>query len=257
MATLGNNEVQQRFRDGIPRLLHLNITRQNQEFTINHDLIHCDIELLHAQARLVGEPGEGGYGISTMYSNTDPTANNIGHFSPWRSTVNVQALNDPADSSVVLGVGENFVQQVEVDHGHVDVDIVGLTERRQYLKDQSVAANDLSILIPTDFGLEMHRGLVAGPTYMPWFSHNVKLQPRIKVTTHFPGTREKAKRVVRFVQDYADTDTSTYRKANGEISMWANQGHDDGVTSPSQSQFPANLVHNIYMQFKVTPRSEL
>jgi hypothetical protein len=248
MATLGNNELQARFKSGTPRFMHLNVTRQNQEFDINHDLIHCDVELLYAQAKLVGEPGLGGSGITTGYTQAAEPANGA---SPWKITVNHSGnLNDPADTNKVLGVEENFIQEFEVDHSLVDLEIEGLTERRQFLKDPSIQSNDLHVLVPTDFGLEIHRNRAGGTSYMPWFAENVKLNPRLKIKTYHPGPREKSKRICRFVQDFADTNTATYRKANGELKPWATQGHSSGTVC----QFPANCVVNIQLTFRITPR---
>ena len=251
MATLSNEVLQQRFKNTTSRYMHINVTRQNQEFNINHDLVHSDIELLSAQAKLVGEPGLGGSGITALYNATTNPTNGA---YPWKITVNHEGnLNDPADTNTVLGVDENFVQEFEVDHSMIDVEIEGLHERRQFLKDQSVAANDLHMLIPTDFGLEQHRDRVGGPNFFPFFAENVKLPGKLKIKTYHPGTREKSKRIVRFVQDYADTNTSTFRKANGELKPWATQGHSGGTVC----QFPANCVINIYITFKVTPRTLL
>lgn len=243
-AILGPGGVAGRYQTHRSQLMTLWVTRQGQEFVTSGDLQLCDIELINASVELVGEPGIGNVGAVSSATT------------PHNATMNLlHIINDVNVVSTVYGIsGENRISaKTHINHGHLNVEIIGMTEGHQFRKDISRNGNDISLLIPTDNGLILHRESNWPPT--PIILENVHLQQNLRVECTFAGIWPKLKRVARFTEDWADTPGGTKRNADKTIRYFSSD--DEGQGSAAECQVPANCINAVKLVFKVSPRTEL
>jgi len=220
------------------------VTRQGQDFVTSGDLQLCDVELLNASVELVGEPGQGNAGKTAGQNNNHNTTINF-----------LNAVNDASAESTVYGVtgGNRVLAKTHINHGHVNVNIIGMTQGHQFRRDTSIGGNDISLLIPTDNGIIPGR-IVNWPANSLTLE-NVHLQQNLRVECAFAGTWPVVKRVCRFVEDWADTPGGTKRNADGTVRYYVND--DEGQSSSQECQVPSNLINAMKLVFKVTPRIDL
>lgn len=240
-AVLGPSGVAGRYHTHRSQLMTLIVTRQGQEFVTSGDLQLCDVELVNASVELVGEPGLGNNGV-------------IG--STHKSTMNtLHAVNEQGTTSTVYGlVAENRIQnKTHLNHGHLNISIIGMTQGHQFRKDVSVPGNNIDFLIPTDNGLAQYQEKNWPP--VPLKLENVHLQQNLRVESVFAGTWPNALKVARFTEDWADTSGGTKRNADGTVRYIV--GNDETQASVAECQVPANCIDMIKLVFKVSPRTEL
>jgi len=226
------------------------VTRQGQSFVTSGDLQLCDVELVNASVELVGEPGKGNVGSVSGYVAGDSSVE------PYNGTMNLlHAVNDAGTTSTVYQIeGENRIQsKTHINHGLLNINIVGMTQGTQFRKDVSVGGNNLELLVPTDNGLITQR-FAAWPS-TPLLLENVHLQQNLRVECTFAGTWPQSKRIARFVEDWADTPGGTKRNTDGTVRYFV--GDDEGQSSTAECQVPANCVQFVKLIFKVSPRVEL
>ena len=238
--------VTQRYQTHRSKLMTLWVTRQGQEFVTSGDLQLCDVELISASVELVGEPGIGNVGLVT------------GTTAPHKGTVNLlHTVNDAGQTSTVYGIQSDnrILTKTHINHGHVNVSIVGMTQGHQFRTDISQPGNDLELLIPTDLGLSMNRHVSWPP--MPLLLENVHLQQNIKVHAVFAGTGPRNARIARFTEDWADSPavTGTTRNVDGTVRYFVDD--DEGQASEEECQVPSNCIDALKLVFKVTPRTVL
>ena len=243
-AILGPMGVAERYQTHRSQLMTLWVTRQDQSFVTSGDLQLCDVELINASVELVGEPGIGNVGIATGLAD------------PHKNTMNVlHAVNDAGTTSTVYGISsENrIIHKSHLNHGHLNVSIVGMTQGHQFRKDSQVGGNNLELTIPTDNGLLLHRNVSWPPN--PILLENVHLQQNLRVQCAFTGTWPNTKKVARFTEDWADTSGGTKRNADGTVRYFVND--DEGQSSAQECQVPANCIDFVKLVFKVLPRTQL
>lgn len=249
-AVLGPAGVAGRYRTHRSQLMTLWVTRQGQTFVTSGDLQLCDVELVNASVELVGEPGIGNYGGISGYGT------GAGAVGPYNGTVNaLHAVNDAGVTSTVYNIeGENrILSKTHISHRSLNVNIIGMTQGTQFRKDVSIGGNDIDLMIPTDNGL-MTGKFDAWPT-TPLLLENVHLQQSLRVECSFAGTWPLAKRVARFVEDWADTPGGTKRNTDGTVRYFV--GDVEGQSSTAECQVPANCIQFVKLVFKVSPRTEL
>lgn len=245
-AVLGPTGVAGRYQTHRSQLMTLWVTRQGQEFVTSGDLQLCDVELINATVSLVGEPGIGNVGTVT------------GPITPHKTTFNqINAVNNAGVTSTVYGItGENRVlSKTHLDHGYLNITIEGMTQGHQFRKDVSQGGNDISLLVPTDNGVLMHREKTwpANPLTL----ENVHLQQNLKVHCAFAGLWPLTKRIARFTEDWADADdgSTVKRNADGTVRYFTND--DEGQASAQKCQVPSNCIDSLKLLFKISPRTEL
>lgn len=241
-AILGPSGVAGRYQTHRSQLMTLWVTKQGQQFVTSGDLQLCDIELINASVELVGEPGLGNNGYIT------------GATAPHKTSVNRLTINEQGTTSTVYGIeGENRVQEkTHINHRHLNVKILGMTQGHQFRQDISHADNALELLIPTDFGIHSYN-TVWPPT--PIILENVHLEQNLRVECSFAGNWPLNKRVARFTEDWALTPGGTKKNLDGTIRYIT--GDDETIASSAQCQVPANCVEAVKLVFKVSPRTEL
>lgn len=243
-AILGPAGVAGRYQTHRSQLMTLWVTRQGQEFVTSGGQQLCDVELLSSTVSLVGEPGVGNVGTVT------------GPITPHKTTFNqINTVNDAGVTSTVYGItGENRVlAKTHIDHGTVDINIVGMMQPHQFRTDVSQGGNGFNLLVPTDSGILMHED--NGWPSTPIMLENVHLQQNLRVETTFIGLWPKQKRIARFTEDWADTPGGTKRNADGTVRYFTND--DEGQSSTQRCQVPSNCIESVKLVFKVTPRTEL
>ena len=239
---LSASGVAGRYQTHRSQLMTLWVTRQGQDFVTSGDLQLCDVELINAEAHLVGEPGIGNFGGSASV--------------PHNSTTNeLHAVNDAAATSTVYGVigGNRILSKTHINHGFLNVNIIGMTQGHQFRRDISISGNNISLMIPTDKGLLSNRQ--SNWPMTPLLLENVHLQQNLRVECDFAGTWPINDRVARFVEDWADTTGGTKRNADGTVRYFVN--NDEGQSSTEECQVPSNCINALKLVFKVTPRTEL
>lgn len=231
-----------------PQLMTLWVTRQGQEFTTSGDMQHSDVELINASCELVGEYGA----LNGGYVNCGVGGTGITLGQAYLSTVNIQAVNGPTITSNVNGdlLSNQIVMHPHLNHGHVNVQIEGITDSYLFRRDtQHIDNSQLELLIPTDLGLLSQRNSYWPAT--PLKMEAVRVQQKIKVNTAFAGSGPINNRIGRFVEDWADSSavksTITTRLSDGTINYY------NGTTP----QVPGNLINAIKLVFKVTPSNVL
>lgn len=211
------------------------------------DLQLCDVELINAHVTLVGEPGTGNRG--SVDSGTTK---------PYKNSYNfVHAVNNAGVTSKVYGVaGENRVlTKTHIDHNHLNVNIVGMTQGHQFRKDVSQSGNDISLMVPTDAGIIYKQDYNWPST--PLMLENVHLQQNLRVECAFSGNWPLVKRVARFTEDWADADDGTTIKRNTDGTVRYFVGDSEGQASTAACQVPSNCIDSLKLVFKVSPRTEL
>jgi hypothetical protein len=238
---LGPNGLLGRTETHRSQLMTLWVTRQNQEFITSGDLQLSDVELINATVELVGEPGVGNVGnTSTLH----------------KSTINsLNAINDVGQTSSVYGVDlPNLIsQKTHINHGHVSVGLQGMTQGHQFRQDAIHLDNRIELAIPTDLGLIKSRDTLASWPPTPIMLEAVKLEQRIRVSTVFFGNGAEARRIARFVEDWADATSS--RNTDGTVQWFA--GDDEGQSSAVNCQVPANCIVGMKLVFNIKPRTTL
>ena len=243
---LGPMGVAERYQTHRSQLMTLWVTRQDQSFVASSDLQLCDVELINASVELVGEPGIGNVGIVT------------GPTTPHNNTMNLlHAVNDAGTNSTVYGIssGNRIIHKSHLNHGHLNVSIVGMNQGQQFRQDSQVGGNNLQLTIPTDNGLVLHRDVTWPPT--PIIMEKVHLQQNLRVQSVFTGTWPSTKKIARFAEDWADVVESgvTKRNSDGTIRYFVND--DEGQASAQECQVPANCINSLKLVFKISPRTEL
>ena len=243
-AILGPQGVAERYQTHRSQIMTLWVTRQDQNFVASSDLQLCDVELINASVELVGEPGIGNIGIVTDA------------ITPHRNTMNLlHGINDAGIKSTVYGIPiENrILHKTHLNHGHLSVSIVGMTQGHQFRQDSQVGGNNLQLTIPTDNGLILHRHVTWPPT--PIMMENVHLQQNLRVQCAFTGTWPISKKVARFTEDWADTAGGIKRNTDGTVRYFVND--DEGQSSSQECQVPANCIDSLKLTFKISPRTQL
>lgn len=237
------------------KTLTLHVTRQNQQFKVSEDMVLCDIELVRSSVELVGEPGWAGTG-QIGYGHThgayDSAGASVDLINPtYMGTMNTLYVLNTTGTSTVLGSTQPnaVVHKSTLNHGWVDVSLKGMTENRNFMRDDNKQDNQLAIILPTDSGvLATRTAQQLGPPH-PLILENIQLEPTVTVDTMFIGTGPAAQRRARFVEDYADT-AAALRSADGSVKYFT------GV-APGPCQIPSNMISSMVLQFNVTPRSTL
>lgn len=219
-------------------------------------MVLCDIELVRSSVELVGEPGwadttQVGRGHTHgAYLDTG----NVEVKNPnYMSTMNtLYAMNSTGSSTVFGGssLPNAVVHKSTLNHGWVDVSLKGMTQNRNFMRDDNKQENQLSIILPTDSGLIATRTTQQNGPPHPLVLENIQLETTLEVDTMFLGTGNATQRRARFVEDFADTDPATYRQTGGDVKYYT------GV-APGPCQIPSNMISSMVLQFNVTPRSTL
>lgn len=241
------DDIYKRYETHHKKVMTLYVTRQNQQFVVASDITLCDLKLVRTSIELVGEPGKAG-GQAGI-----PTTNQIGRGntggvsgSSYGETVNTQTLNQ---------VEANAVQhKSHLNHGWMNIEIEGMSQARNFMRDDRQIDNELSIVVPTDSGLFSVRSAQQQVAGHPILLENIKLEPTIRIASQFAGSAAKNVRTARFAEDFADTDKSKYRTVEGTIKYYDDSGTVGLDTFP---QIPANIVNCMVLQFEMTPRSTI
>ena len=246
-----DNAITERYQTHQEKIMTLYVTRKNQEFVVSNDLQLVDVELIRSSVELMGEPGftgeggyaNGGYDVAGL-STDEPTGNKA-----YMSTVNgLYAINKTGTSTLYGTTGTNSITHLpHLNHGWVNVDIKGLTDGNQFLRDDGLEDNRLSLIVPTDHGLISVRSAQQNGPPTELRLERVKMEQRLRVNLHFAGTWPEDKRQARFVEDYADTVPATFRNTDGTVKT---HGTTDCI-------IPSNMVVCAMLQFKIKPRTTL
>lgn len=228
--------IMKRYQTRVTKLMHLYVTRQNQIFEIENDQQLVDLELIRSKVTLVGEPGKGNHGTVVQYS--DSTATVIG----FRNTINQRTLQNTEANKIK--------QRSEIDHSMVNISILGMTQARQFLGDETHNSY-LSFVCDTDMGVHSTNTT----NFVPQSCENVKLQQKLQVNTAFLGNANTDTRLAGFVEDWADEDLS---RRTGSVSGAPVIYHStEGTASTDDCLVPSNKIVSILLTFKVTPRIDV
>jgi hypothetical protein len=224
------------------------VTKQNQEFITTSDLELADIELVNATVELVGEPGNGNYGDTSGNGSYATT-------STHKTTINTKGVNDVGQTSTVFGLeAPNLIsQKTHLNHGHLNVGIVGMTEGHQFRQDATHQDNRIYLSIPTDLGLMSARDKLASWPPTPISIEAVKLEQRLRVESAFFGNGAAPTKVARFVEDWADATSN--RNDDGTVKWFTN--NDEGTSSIQQCIVPSNCIVGMKLVFNIRPRAIL
>jgi len=241
---LNPSAVADRYKTHRSQIMTLWVTRQGQNFVTSGDLQLCDVELIQGHVELVGEPAIGNFG------------NTSGPTDPHKSTINkLHAVNNAGTTSIVYGIeGENRVlEKTHIHHGHVNINITGMTQGHQFRSDVSQGGNQSHIMVPTDMGLGTTRTHEWPAT--PIKLENVHLQQNLQIHATFAGNWPELQRVARFTEDWADTTGGTKRNVDGTVRYFVND--DEGQASVQECQVPSNCINSMKLVFRITPRTVL
>lgn len=244
------NSISERYQTHQEKLMTLYVTRKDQEFVVSNDLQLVDIELVRSSIELMGEPGftaEGGYvnGGRDVAGGATPILQN----KAYMATVNgLYAINKTGTSTLYGDTGTNSIVHLpHLNHGWANVEIKGMTEGNQFLRDENFTDNSLSLIVPTDHGLLSVRSAQQNGPPTELRLERVKMQQKLRVNIQFAGTWPTNKRQARFVEDFADTDPTTYRNTDLTVKT-------HGTTD---CQIPSNMIVCAVLQFKIKPRTTL
>tara|TARA_R110002096_G_scaffold45640_5_gene122411 strand:+ start:2685 stop:3491 length:807 start_codon:yes stop_codon:yes gene_type:complete len=265
-----DNATAERYQTHQEKLLTLYVTRKDQEFIVSNDLQLVDIELVRSSIELVGEPGyrgatgQGGAG-GYVNNGRDYAANKAGtpadddfnyaEHRGYMSTINTlyTGMNRGGSETSKL-YGEEGTNQVthlpHLNHGWANVEIKGMTDGSQFLRDDSFTDNSLSLIVPTDHGVLSVRSSQQNGPPTELRLERVKMQQKLRVDIQFAGSWPKNKRQARFVEDFADTDITTYRNNDGTVKLYPD-------TARSGCHIPSNMIVCAVLQFKIKPRTTL
>ena len=258
-TTLSGSGLMERTQTRRSQLMTLWVTRQGQEFITTNDLSLCDVELINATCELVGEPGSG----------------NNGNIGTYRVGTNLIDINSPSlpltEYDQVYGqkISNSMDFRTGINHGHVNVQIEGMTEGHQFRQDALHLDNKLEFVIPTDVGLERNRLIMESWPPQPIRVEAVKLQQRLRVFTNFLGNTSKDKRLSRFVEDWADATGN--RNLNGQPTWFRRYPTvydptdvpplgeaNTGIIEPDEiCQVPGNCITALKLVFNIKPRAVL
>ena len=247
-ATLGPEGLLGRTQTHRSQIMTLWVTRQGQEFITSNDLQLSDVELISATCELVGEPGLGYVG--EIVDTFNATINSI------------HAVNNVGVTSTVYNtVSENRIKmRSDINHGHVTVQIDGLTKSHQFRQDSQHLSNQLQLVVPTDLGLISHKLTNQLYPSTPIKIMSVILEQRNVVHTHFIGESSLNNRQARFVEDWADSPqvkaTIDTRHDDGSV-RWYPGVAAEGQSKTTECQVPANCIVGMKLVFNITPRTTL
>lgn len=251
------DDVYKRYETHHKKLLTLYVTRQDQQFVVANDITLCDLELIRSSVELVGEPGFAGGSAQIGQGHVqgayapDATAATLDVEEPnYNTTINrLYAMNFSGTSTVKGYTAPNaIVHKTALNHGWLNVDVVGMAQNRNFMQDYSLDDNNLAIVVPTDSGLlSVRTAQQLGPP-RPFIMENVKLEPTIRIQSQFAGNGSRQSRMARFVEDFADTDPANYRSSDGTVKYYDTSGL-------GPCQIPANMINCMILQFQMTPRS--
>lgn len=251
-------EIQSRYETHRPKVLTLHITKQAQFFDISNDQQLSDIELLRSSVELVGEPGR------TLAGNPiqTPSGHVSGAYSPslfpattadpnYMSTINSLYDINKTGSSTVFGttVKNAIVHQHHIDHGWVDVQVSGLFDNANFIRDQSQGTSIFDLVLPTDSGLLSSRSVQQNGPPHRFELQGLKIDNRLQVNVAFLGSAPINLRQARFVEDFVQTNPDKYINADGTY-IYYDQATGD-------CQIPSNCISQMILQFKITPSSNL
>lgn len=241
------DDIYKRYETHHKKIMTLYVTRQEQQFVVSSDITLCDLELIRSSVELVGEPG-----VSGGFADIGTDGNQVGRTIPasniyYGETYNAQTLNQNQANAIQ--------NKTTLNHSWVNVEIKGMSEARNFMRDDRQEDNELSIVIPTDNGWGgAARGVNANGPINPIKLENIKLNQNITIACQFAGSASKSVRTARFAEDFADTDVATYRSADGTVKYYNDtSGHADDTLC----QIPANVVNSMILQFQMTPRSQV
>lgn len=263
-ATLGPTGITGRTESHRSQLMTLWVTRQDQEFVTTNDLQLCDVELVNASVELVGEPGYGDVGlINTGYDPAGTT--DALKYKGYKSSMNLlHGVNNSGAVSNVYGYDQpnKIYLRSELNHGHCNVSIQGMTESHQFRQDSQQKGNMIDLMIPTDMGLIESRIVNNTWPSTPIVLEAVHMEQRLRVHTSFAGIAPAVNRVARFTQDWADSlavqqsDPPTItRNDDGSVRYFIN--NDEGQSSTTECQVPANCIDAMKLVFRIRPRTTL
>lgn len=241
------DDIYKRYETHHKKVMTLYVTRQNQQFVVANDITLCDLELIRSSVELVGEPGVS-VGDAGLVAGTSQIAfgNTQGDVAgAYGATVN--ALYD-----LNKGVVENAVQhKTRINHGWMNIEIEGMSQARNFMRDDRQVDNELSLVVPTDSGIISIRAAQQNGPPHPLILENIKLEQNIRIACQFAGSGSKQSRTARFVEDFADENPLTYRSTDGTVKYY----DDSGGPANGNCQIPSNLVNCMILQFQMTPRS--
>jgi len=242
--------IHRRYETHLAKTLTLYVIRQDQQFVINYDKTLTDIKLIRSSVELVGEPGTSAVGeyVGRGYVSGDLVGSD-----KYGATINQRYAMNFSDSSKVLGVTapNAVVHRTDLNHGWVNLEISGMTEGQNFMRDTETVEGQLSLVVPTDHGILQYRAMQQTMSGHPIRIDAVKLDPTIRVHTEFGGSGSRQKRLARFVEDFADENPAEYRFSDGTVKYFS----DDPAAS--LCIIPANLITCMVLQFEVTPRATL
>lgn len=260
------NSISERYQTHQEKLMTLYVTRKDQEFVVSNDLQLVDVELVRSSIELMGEPGyrgttglggAGGYVNNGRDFAAQAASNDFDYLEHkgYMSTINTlyASMNRGGTETSKL-YGEEGTNQVthlpHLNHGWANVEIKGMTDGSQFLRDDSFTDNSLSLIVPTDHGVLSFRSAQQNGPPTELRLERVKMQQKLKVNIQFAGTWPTNKRQARFVEDFADTDTATYRNDDGTVKLYPTDARSD-------CHIPSNMVVCAVLQFKIKPRTTL
>lgn len=228
--------IMKRYQTRTTKLMHLYVTRQNQEFVIENDQQLVDLELIRSKVTLVGEPGAGDWGTVVQGYNGASQVS-------YRNTINSNVLQNTAANRVK--------QRSDIDHSLVNISIAGMTQQRQFLGDE-IHNSYLSFVCDTDLGIHTTNAI----NFVPQACENVKLQQKLVVHTDFLGNKALEERKGSFVEDWADEDVAT-RRVEGVLGSPVKYFNTEATTSSDACLVPSNKIISALLTFKVTPRLDV
>lgn len=250
------SQIGQRYETHREKPLQFYVTRQNQEFNVNLNLTFCDVELTRASVQLVGDPGLSNWGVVNQGIFLDDMAVPQPTLTPmYGNSINNRDL--AFETSVVRGnIQPNaIVSRPEIDHGWCNISIRGMTENVQFMRDNS-DGRPTSFVVPTDFGLIANRAAQQNTEAKGVKLQMVKLENRLTVSTSFLGLGNDSRLEARFVEDWANEDVSTRREfgtKDGDVKYFETEVYEE--TKPCL--VPPNLIQSMFLEFKITPRTDL
>lgn len=241
------DDIYKRYETHHKKLMTLYVTRQNQQFVVANDITLCDLELIRSSVELVGEPG-----VSSGFAGVSTGANQIGFgYTQGLTAAYGGTINTLYDINKTV-VANAVQHKTSINHGWVNIEIDGMSQARNFMRDDRQMDNELSIVVPTDSGiLSIRAAQQSGPPH-PIILENIKMEQNIRIACQFAGSGSKQSRTARFVEDFADADPTTYRSADGTVKYY-----DDTSGGPvdTECQIPSNLINCMILQFQMTPRS--
>jgi hypothetical protein len=243
------DDIYKRYETHHKKVMTLYVTRQNQQFVIASDITLCDLRLIRSSVELVGEPGTsvGQAGIGLLNSNQTGggQTQGAGGGPGYSETVNNTLLNEDLTNAIQ--------HKPSINHGWMNIEIEGMSQARNFMRDDRKLDNELSIVVPTDNGLIASRVAQQNGPPHALILENIKLEQNIRIACQFAGSGAKQARAARFVEDWVDLAPGTYRSVDGTAKFYV----DDGGASNGECQIPANLVNCMILQFEMTPRSTI